>query len=79
MSARLLGAIGRLPIWARRGLMIVFPLLLLGVLVAGFALAPTEAGDHSKQAGAAGRLLPPSPTTATRARARPAPPRHQDR
>ena len=72
MSARLLDAIGRLPIWARRGLMIVFPLLLLGVLVAGFALAPTEARDHSKQAGAAERLLPPSPTTATRARARPA-------
>ena len=38
MSARLPGAIGRLPIWARRGLIIVFPLLLLGVLVAGFAL-----------------------------------------
>jgi hypothetical protein len=74
MSAWLLGAIGRLPVWARRGLMIVFPLLLMGVLVAGFALAPTEAGDHSKQAGAAARLLWPSPTTATRARARPARP-----
>jgi hypothetical protein len=74
MSARLLGAMGRLPIWARRGLMIVFPLLLLVVLVAGFALAPTEAGDHSKQAGATVRLLPPSPTTAAQAHARPARP-----
>ena len=74
MSARLLAAIGRLPIWARRGLMIVFPLLLLGVLVAALALAPTEADDHSDRAGAAGRLLPPSRTTATRARARPARP-----
>jgi len=72
MSARLLGAIGRLPIWGRRGLMIVFPLLLLGVLVAGFAIAPTEAGDHSKHAGATVRLVPRSPTTAARARARPA-------
>jgi hypothetical protein len=74
MSARLLGAIGRLPIWARRGLMIVFPLLLLGMLVAGFALAPTQARDHSKHAGAARRLLPPSSTTATEASARPAHP-----
>jgi hypothetical protein len=71
---RLLGAIGRLPFWARRGLMIAFPLLLLGVLIAAFALALTEAGDHSKQADAAGRLLPPSPTTATQANARPARP-----
>jgi hypothetical protein len=54
--------------------MIAVPLVLLGALVAGFALAPTEAGDGSEQAGAAARVLPPSPTTATRAYARPAPP-----
>ena len=72
MSARLLGALDRLPPWARRSLMIAVPLVLLAVLVAGFALAPTEAGDHSERAGAAGRLLPPSPTTATEAHTRPA-------
>jgi hypothetical protein len=52
--------------------MIAVPLVLLGVLVAGFALAPTEASDRSEQASAAARVLPPSPTTATRAHARPA-------
>ena len=33
--------------------------------------APTEADDRSEQAGAAARVLPPSPTTATQAQARP--------
>ena len=72
MSARLLGALDRLPPWARRSLMIAVPLVLLAVLVAGFALAPRGAGDHSERASAAGRLLPPSPTTATEAHTRPA-------
>lgn len=70
MSARLLGALDRLPPWARRSLMIAVPLVLLAVLVAGFALAPTGAGEHSERASAAGPLLPPSPTTATEAHAR---------
>jgi hypothetical protein len=65
MSPRLLDALDRGPPWARRSLVIAVPLVLLGVLVAGFALAPTEAGDRSEQTGAAARVLPPSPTTAT--------------
>jgi len=72
LSARLLGALDRLPPWARRSLMIAVPLVLLAVLVAGFALAPTEAGEHSERASAAGRLLPPSPTIATETHTRPA-------
>ena len=65
MSARLPGAMGRLPIWARRGLMIVFPLLLLGVLVAGFALAPTATTRHPGRAAASERVLPPSASSST--------------
>ncbi len=72
MSARLWGALDRLPPWARRSLMIAVPLVLLAVLVAAFVLAPTGAGDHSERASATARLLPPSPTTATEAHARPA-------
>jgi hypothetical protein len=74
MSAWLLSVLERLPSWTRRWLMIALPLALLGVLVVGFALAPRWAGTHSKRAAEAGRLLPPSPTTATQAPARPAPP-----
>ena len=58
---------------ARRWLMAVLPLALLGALVAGFALAPHPAGTHSDRPRSIG-LLPPSPTTATRAPVRPAPP-----
>ena len=63
----------RLPSRARRWLMAVLPLALLGALVAGFALAPHPAGTHSDRPRSIG-LLPPSPTTATDAPARPAPP-----
>ena len=73
MSDRLLGLPDRLPSRARRWLMAVLPLALLGALVAGFALAPRPAGTHSDRPRSIG-LLPPSPTTATDAPARPAPP-----
>ena len=73
MSDRLLGLPDRLPSRARRWLMAVLPLALLGALVAGFALAPRPAGTHSTRPRSIG-LLPPSPTTATDAPARPAPP-----
>ena len=73
MSDRLLGLPDRLPSRARRWLMAVLPLALLGALVAGFALAPRPAGTHSNRPRSVG-LLPPSPTTATDAPARPAPP-----
>ena len=74
MSARLLDLLERLPWWARRCLMIVLPLVLLGVLVAGFVFAPLGSGHHSERASATGRVLPPSPTNAAQASARPAPP-----
>ena len=73
MSDRLLGSADHLPSRARRWLMAVLPLALLGALVAGFALAPRPAGTHSNRSRSIG-LLPPSPTTATDAPARPAPP-----
>ena len=73
MSDRLPGLPDRLPSRARRWLMAVLPLALLGALVAGFALAPRPAGTHSTRSRSIG-LLPPPPTTATDAPARPAPP-----
>ena len=73
MSDRLPGLPDRLPSRARRWLMAVLPLALLGALVAGFALAPRPVGTHSTRPRSIG-LLPPSPTTATGAPARPAPP-----
>ena len=73
MSDRLFGLPDRLPSRARRWLMAVLPLALLGALVAGFALAPRPVGTHSDRPRSIG-LLPPSPTTATGARAPPVPP-----
>jgi hypothetical protein len=73
MSDRLPGLPDRLPSRARRWLMAVLPLALLGALVAGFALAPRPAGTHSNRPRSIG-LLPPSPTTASDAPARRAPP-----
>ena len=72
MSDRLFGLPDRLPSRARRWLMAVLPLALVGALVAGFALAPRPVGIHSDRPRSVG-LLPPSPTTATDAPARPAP------
>ena len=40
--------------------MLAVPLLLVGVLVAGFALAPTPAGRPAGRAAASGGLLPPA-------------------
>jgi hypothetical protein len=73
MSDRLPGLPDRLPSRARRRLMAVLPLALLGALVAGFALAPRPAGTHSNRPRSIG-LVQPSPTTTTGAPARPAPP-----
>jgi len=56
MSARRRSVPDRVPVWARRGLMIALPLVLFGVLVAGFALAPSPAIRHASGIG----LLPPS-------------------
>jgi hypothetical protein len=72
MNGPLLGPAHRPPPRARRWLVAVLPLALLGALVAGFALAPRPAGTHSRGPRSIG-LLPPSPTTATRSPARPAP------
>jgi hypothetical protein len=73
MSDRPFGLPDRPPSRARRWLMAVLPLALLGALVAGFALAPRPGGTHSGRPRSVG-LLPPSATTATDAAARPAPP-----
>ena len=56
MSARPRSALDRVPVWARRGLMIALPLVLFAVLIAGFALAPSPAIRHVSGIG----LLPPS-------------------
>ena len=65
MSAPRRSVLDRVPVWARRGLMIALPLLLVGVLVAGFALAPTPATRHASEGG----LLPPSRARLSRPRA----------
>ena len=62
MTAAARRALDRAPILARRGVMLAVPLLLVGVLVAGFALAPTPAGRPA----ASGSLLPPARAPAPR-------------
>jgi hypothetical protein len=57
MIGRLLSAMDRQPLRARRG--VVAPLLLLGVVVAAFALALTGPGTSSRRATARDLLLPP--------------------
>ena len=59
MIGRLLNALDRLPGWCQRGLVIVFPLLFFGVLVAAFALAPSGGGGPRGRSTTADRLLPP--------------------
>ena len=75
MSARPRTVLDRVPVWARRGLMIALPLVLFGVLVAGFALAPTPPTRHASRIGliprSRARLSRPTPasteaTTSTR-------------
>jgi hypothetical protein len=73
MSDQLIGSPDDLPSRARRWLLAVLPLALLGALVAGFALAPRPVGTHSNRPRSVG-LLPPSPTAASDVPARPAPP-----
>jgi hypothetical protein len=60
MTARPHCTLDRMPVWGRRGLMIALPLLLVGVLVTGFALAPTPATRHAGRPTASHGLLPPS-------------------
>jgi hypothetical protein len=59
----MLTALDRLPGWWQRGIVIVFPLLLFGVLVAAFALAPSSGGGPRGRSTAADRLLPPAATS----------------
>jgi hypothetical protein len=66
MTAAARGALERAPILARRGVMLAVPLLLVGVLVAGFALAPTPAGRPAGRPAASGGLLPPARAPARR-------------
>jgi hypothetical protein len=67
MMVRLIGAVERLPAWSSRGLMVVRPVLLLGVLLAGFLLARTGARSGSHRVVASGRLLPPTASSSTTA------------
>jgi len=69
MSERRGSALDRMPVWARRGLMVALPLMLFAVLVAGFALAPTPAARHASRIpllppSRARLSRPPAPTTA---------------
>lgn len=48
------------PIIARRGVLLAVPLLLVGVLVAGFALAPTPTGRRATGRTASDGILPPA-------------------
>ena len=66
MSARRGSALDRVPVWARRGLMVALPLVLFGVLIAGFAFAPTPPARHVSRIG----LLPPSRARLSRPPAR---------
>ena len=63
MISRVVRALDRLPGWWQRGMVIVFPLLLFGVLVAAFALAPSGGGRPARRSTAANRLLPPAATS----------------
>ena len=67
MIVRLLSELERLPGWSRRGLMVVCPVLLLGLLIAGFALAPTGARPRTHRGVASNRLLPPAASSGTTA------------
>jgi len=70
MIGWLLNALDGLPGWGRRAMVIVFPLLLFGVLVAAFALAPSGGRLPARRSTAADHFLPPA---ATRAPAPPVP------
>jgi hypothetical protein len=58
MSARPHRTLDRAPVWARRSLMIALPLLLVAVLLAGFALAPTPATHRAGRRTATADFFP---------------------
>ena len=60
MTAAARRVLDRAPIVAKRGAMIAVPLLLAGVLVAAFALAPTLAGRTAGRRTASEGILPPA-------------------
>ena len=60
MTAATRRVLDRAPIVANRGVMLAVPLLLAGVLVAGFALAPTPAGRTAGRRTASDGILPPA-------------------
>jgi len=71
MSAGRGSRAGRRPRLGRRTRMVVFPVVLLGLLAAGFALAPTPTRRRTVRPQAAGSSRPPR-ATPPRASARPA-------
>ena len=60
MTARARTGRDRAPILAKRGVMLAVPVLLVGVLVAGFALAPTPPGRPAGRRTAGDGILPPA-------------------
>jgi len=58
MIERLLSELERLPIGARRALMTLFPVLLLGVVAAGIVFASTVGSPQERSS--TGQLLPPA-------------------
>ena len=60
MTARVRRVLDRAPILAKRGVMLAVPVLLVGVLVAGFALAPTPAGRPADRGAVGVSVLPPA-------------------
>jgi len=60
MTARARTGRDRAPILAKRGVMLAVPVLLVGVLVAGFALAPTRAGRPADRGAVGLSVLPPA-------------------
>ena len=60
MTAAARRVLDRAPIVAKRGVMLAVPLLLAGVLVAAFALAPTPAGRTAGRRTASDGILPPA-------------------
>jgi len=60
MTARARTGRDRAPILATRGVMLAVPVLLVGVLVAGFALAPSPAGRPADRGAVGVGVLPPA-------------------
>ncbi len=76
MIGRLLNNLDRASGWARRRMVIVVPLLLFGVLVGAFALAPTEGRVSAGRSTAADHLFPPTASSVP-APATPVPPSYR--